>query len=226
MTPNLKTKPPQPPLLVHGAHSGQQHDETGTAENWERIGKRKRKPLPNHFLLLSQPLKKWSGTQVLSPRKRIRFGKHFQKAPKQKQTNHHQQQSTCGYRAWQQEGQESTHRNVLKIQVEKVVLSFSASVSSLFYPVTPQKWGHLGCIARSSSDPDVAGSKCSQQQAFSSPIFSFPFCKNPTLSSHPKANWFWFVSLEPQIKEATSSCYFDSCLSEKLFLLTVQQHTG
>lgn len=62
----------------------------------------------------------------------------------------------------------------LKSKSKKIVLSFNTPMSSLFYIVTPQKWGHLGCTGRGSSDPDVAGSKCSHSRPF--PPQFFPFC--------------------------------------------------
>ena len=99
----------------------------------------------------------------------------------------------------------------LKSKSKKIILHFNTPVSPLFYTATPQKWGHLGRTGRRSSDPDVVGSECSHCRPFL-PDF-FLFWKSTILSSRPRAGWFWFVSLEPSIKEATFSCYFDSGLS-------------
>lgn len=65
----------------------------------------------------------------------------------------------------------------LKSKSKKIVLSFNTPMSSLFYIVTPQKWGHLGCTGRSSSDPNVAGSKCSHSRPFPPQFFPFRFEK-------------------------------------------------
>lgn len=52
-----------------------------------------------------------------------------------------------------------------------MVSSFNTPISSLFYTVTPQKWGHLGFTGRSSSGSDVAGSKCSHSRLFPPQFF-------------------------------------------------------
>lgn len=94
-----------------------------------------------------------------------------------------------------------------------MVSSFNTPISSLFYTVTPQKWGHLGFTGRSSSGSDVAGSKCSHSRLFP-PQFFLSIFKKKHYSIFTSKSWLvWFVSLEPSIKEATFSCYFYSCLA-------------
>lgn len=94
-----------------------------------------------------------------------------------------------------------------------MLLSFSTPISSLFYTVIPQKWGHLGPPGRSSSDSDVAGSKCSHSKPFP-PGFSFPFGKS-TILFHIQELVGLLVSLERTINKRSNFflLYFYSCLS-------------
>lgn len=94
-TQNLETKTPTSILKVKAlspgqrSHSGQQRDEGGLCRVRGSF-------LPVTSLLLSCPLKKWSGIEVLPPRKKNQIQQnHFQKVLQSKK-----KQNTCGCRAW------------------------------------------------------------------------------------------------------------------------------
>ena len=201
-TRNLETKTPTSILKVKALSPGQR-----PTARWGRTLPHERKLLPSHFSppVLSSQKMVWNISST-PKKKESDSAKPFPKgSPKQKKQN----KTLVAAGPGSKKGRNLHIKMYLKSKSKKIVLRFNTPVSSLFYTATPQKWGHLEGAAltltwRALNAP-TAG--------LSSPISSFLFWKSTILSSCPRAGWFWFVSLEPSIKEATFSCYFDSGLS-------------